>query len=83
VSPGQRVVAQLDEGGQRSGRCGREVVPIVIAVTGMDGTLPTVLAGLVASLVIAVPTSVGYGITEGGKTALRGLLTSCAPGLVT
>jgi len=58
-------------------------VPIVIAVAGMDGTLPTVLAGLVASLMIAVPTSVGYGIAEGGKTALRGLLTSCAPGLVT
>jgi pyridinium-3,5-biscarboxylic acid mononucleotide synthase len=42
-----------------------------------------VLAGLVPSLVIAVPTSVGYGIAEGGKTALHALLASCAPGLLT
>lgn len=58
-------------------------LPVVIAVAGMDAALPTVLAGLVPSLVIAVPTSVGYGIAEGGKTALRALLASCAPGLVT
>lgn len=49
----------------------------------MDAALPTVLAGLVPSLVIAVPTSVGYGIAEGGKTALHALLASCAPGIVT
>jgi pyridinium-3,5-biscarboxylic acid mononucleotide synthase len=58
-------------------------LPVVIAVAGMDAALPTVLAGLVPSLVVAVPTSVGYGISEGGKTALRSLLASCAPGLVT
>jgi pyridinium-3,5-biscarboxylic acid mononucleotide synthase len=58
-------------------------LPVVIAVAGMDAALPTVLAGLVGSLVVAVPTSVGYGISEGGKTALRSLLASCAPGLVT
>jgi NCAIR mutase (PurE)-related protein len=58
-------------------------LPIVIAVAGMDAALPTVLAGLVGSLVVAVPTSVGYGISEGGTTALRSLLASCAPGLVT
>jgi len=58
-------------------------LPVVIAVAGMDAALPTVLAGLVGSLVVAVPTSVGYGISEGGKTALHSLLASCAPGLVT
>jgi NCAIR mutase (PurE)-related protein len=58
-------------------------LPVVIAVAGMDAALPTVLAGLVAGLVIAVPTSIGYGIAEGGKTALHSLLASCAPGLVT
>jgi NCAIR mutase (PurE)-related protein len=58
-------------------------LPVVIAVAGMDAALPTVLAGLVPGLVIAVPTSVGYGIAEGGKAALHSLLASCAPGLVT
>ncbi|WP_329410217.1 nickel pincer cofactor biosynthesis protein LarB [Nocardia vinacea] len=56
--------------------------PVIIAVAGMDAALPTVLAGLVPALVIAVPTSVGYGVAEGGRTALNSLLTSCAPGLV-
>jgi len=41
-----------------------------------------VLAGLVRSLVIAVPTSVGYGVAEGGRAALHSVLSSCAPGLV-
>jgi hypothetical protein len=58
-------------------------LPVVIAVAGMDAALPTVLGGLVPGLVIAVPTSIGYGIAEGGKTALHSLLASCAPGLVT
>ncbi|WP_231514705.1 nickel pincer cofactor biosynthesis protein LarB [Mycobacterium sp. URHB0044] len=58
-------------------------LPVVIAVAGMDAALPTVLGGLVPALIIAVPTSVGYGIAEGGKTALHALLASCAPGLVT
>jgi NCAIR mutase (PurE)-related protein len=57
--------------------------PVVIAVAGMDAALPTVLAGLVPGLVVAVPTSVGYGIADGGRTALHSLLASCAPGLVT
>jgi pyridinium-3,5-biscarboxylic acid mononucleotide synthase len=56
--------------------------PVVIACAGMDAALPTVLAGLVPGLVIAVPTSVGYGVAEGGHTALHSLLSSCAPGLV-
>jgi NCAIR mutase (PurE)-related protein len=55
---------------------------VIIAVAGMDAALPTVLTGLVPGLVIAVPTSVGYGVARGGLTALSSLLTSCAPGLV-
>ena len=56
--------------------------PVIIVVAGMDGALPSVLCGLVSSLVIAVPTSVGYGVTEGGRTALNAMLASCAPGLL-
>jgi len=55
---------------------------VAIAVAGMDAALPTVLAGLIPALVIAVPTSTGYGVAEGGKAALHALLSSCAPGLV-
>jgi pyridinium-3,5-biscarboxylic acid mononucleotide synthase len=55
---------------------------VVIACAGMDAALHTVLAGLVPGLVIAVPTSVGYGVAEGGRTTLHSLLCSCAPGLV-
>ena len=56
--------------------------PVVIAVAGMDAALPSVLGGLVAGVVIAVPTSTGYGIAEKGQTALRAVLASCAPGVV-
>lgn len=56
---------------------------LIIAVAGMEGALFSVLAGLVPSAVIAVPTSVGYGVAEGGKAALSSALASCAPGLVT
>ncbi|NLS00891.1 nickel pincer cofactor biosynthesis protein LarB [Rhizobium sp. P38BS-XIX] len=55
--------------------------PIVIAVAGMDAALASVLGGLVAGVVIAVPTSVGYGASEGGRTALNAMLASCAPGI--
>ena len=55
---------------------------VVIAIAGMEGALFSVLAGLVAAPVIAVPTSVGYGVAEGGMTALHSALASCAPGLV-
>ena len=54
---------------------------IIICVAGMDAALPTVLGGLVSAALIAVPTSVGYGIVNGGETALRSLLVSCAAGL--
>jgi len=55
---------------------------VVIAVAGMEAALPTVLAGLIPGVIIAVPTSVGYGVAAGGDTALRAVLASCAPGLV-
>ena len=54
---------------------------IIICVAGMDAALPTVLGGLVSAALIAVPTSVGYGMVKGGETALRSLLVSCAAGL--
>lgn len=47
----------------------------------MEGALPSVIAGLVDGLVVAVPTSIGYGTSFGGLVALLGMLNSCAPGL--
>lgn len=54
---------------------------VLIACAGMEGALPTVLAGLVPQPVIGVPVSVGYGVSAGGQAALMGMLASCAPGL--
>ena len=54
---------------------------VLIVVAGMEGALPSVVAGLVDKPVIGVPTSVGYGASFGGITALLGMLNSCAPGL--
>jgi NCAIR mutase (PurE)-related protein len=54
---------------------------VVIVVAGMEGALPSVVAGLVAKPVIAVPTSIGYGASFGGLAALLGMLNSCASGL--
>ena len=54
---------------------------VIIAVAGMEGALPSVVAGLVAAPVIAVPTSVGYGANLGGISALLGMLNSCANGI--
>ena len=51
---------------------------VLIVVAGMEGALPSVVAGLVAKPVIAVPTSVGYGVSLGGLTALFGMLSSCS-----
>jgi len=56
--------------------------PVVIAVAGMEGALFSVLAGLVPGLMIAVPTSNGYGVAEKGRLALHAALSSCAPGVV-
>lgn len=55
---------------------------VVIVVAGMDAALPSVVGGLVPGAVIAVPTSVGYGVARGGTTALHAALASCAPGVV-
>jgi pyridinium-3,5-biscarboxylic acid mononucleotide synthase len=54
---------------------------VVIVVAGMEGALPSVVGGLVAVPVIAVPTSVGYGAAFGGLAALLGMLNSCAAGV--
>jgi NCAIR mutase (PurE)-related protein len=54
---------------------------VVIAVAGMDGALPTVVASLVPAPVVAVPTSVGYGSSFGGLAALLTMLNGCAPGI--
>ena len=54
---------------------------VVIVVAGMDGALPSVVGGLVARPVIAVPTSVGYGASFGGVAALLAALNSCAAGV--
>jgi len=51
---------------------------VIICVAGMEGALPSVVAGLVAAPVIAVPTSIGYGASFGGVAALLGMLNSCA-----
>ena len=55
---------------------------VVVVVAGMECALPGVVAGLVSRPVIAVPSSVGYGVGMGGKAALLGALTSCASGVV-
>lgn len=67
-----RVTERLDEIRQHK---------VVICVAGMDAALPTVLGGLIPSAMIAVPTSVGYGMVKDGETALHSLLVSCAPGV--
>ena len=54
---------------------------VVIVVAGMEGALPSVVAGLVSKPVIAVPTSVGYGASFGGLAALLGMLNSCGSGV--
>jgi NCAIR mutase (PurE)-related protein len=67
-----RLFARLDEIRQAK---------VVVAVAGMEGALAGVIAGLVSAPVIALPTSVGYGASFGGLSALLGMLTSCAPGI--
>ena len=54
---------------------------VIIAIAGMEGALPGVIAGLVASPVIAVPTSVGYGTSFHGLSALLSMLNSCSSGM--
>jgi NCAIR mutase (PurE)-related protein len=54
---------------------------VLVVVAGMEGALPSVVAGLTSAPVIAVPTSVGYGANLGGVAALLGMLNACAPGI--
>jgi len=58
-----------------------ESARVLVVVAGMEGALPSLVAGLVNVPVIAVPTSVGYGASFGGIAALLGMLTSCAGGV--
>jgi NCAIR mutase (PurE)-related protein len=58
-----------------------ERADVVVVVAGMDAALASVVGGLVACPVIGVPTSVGYGSADGGRTALNAMLCSCAAGL--
>jgi len=67
-----RLLARLDELRQAD---------VVVAVAGMEGALPSVLAGLVAAPVVAVPTSIGYGASFGGLAPLLAMLNACAPGV--
>ncbi len=55
-----------------------EEASIIIVVAGMEGALPSVVAGMVKAPVIAVPTSIGYGVSLNGMTALFGMLNSCS-----
>ena len=55
-----------------------EKASVIIVAAGMEGALPSVVGGLVKAPVIAVPTSVGYGTSFNGMTALLGMLNSCS-----
>lgn len=54
---------------------------VIVVIAGMEGALPSVVAGLTGAPVIGVPTAIGYGVGAGGYAALMGMLTSCSPGL--
>ena len=58
-----------------------KAVKVLIVVAGFEGLLPSVVAGMCPQPVIAVPSDVGYGVAEGGKTALNSMLASCANGI--
>jgi NCAIR mutase (PurE)-related protein len=67
-----RILGQLDR---------IRTAKVLVVVAGMDGALPSVVAGLVSAPVIAVPTSIGYGAAFEGLAALLAMLNSCAPGV--
>jgi hypothetical protein len=54
---------------------------VIVVLAGMEGALPSVVAGLTSKPVVAVPTSVGYGASFGGMAALLGMLSSCSSGI--
>lgn len=56
---------------------------IIIVIAGMEGALPSVIGGFAQCPIIAVPTSIGYGVGAGGSVALSAMLCSCAPGIAT
>ena len=58
-----------------------ESADVIIVIAGMEGALPSVVAGLTDKPVVAVPTSVGYGASFGGMAALLGMLSSCSSGI--
>ena len=54
---------------------------VLIVCAGMEGALPTVVGGLLPQPIIAVPVSVGYGVSKNGTAALNSMLSSCSPGI--
>ena len=70
----QRTLAHVEE---------MRAMNVLVVVAGMEGALPSVIAGLVDVPIIAVPTSIGYGVNAGGFNALLSNLGSCVPGIVT
>ncbi|MCB1123011.1 MAG: nickel pincer cofactor biosynthesis protein LarB [Verrucomicrobiae bacterium] len=54
---------------------------VLIVIAGFEGALPSVVGGLLKQPIIAVPTSIGYGVAQGGQSALHAMLSSCANGL--
>ena len=62
-------------------RAAIEAASVIVVVAGMEGALPSVVAGLTSRPVVAVPTSIGYGASFGGIAALLGMLNSCAAGV--
>ena len=67
-----RLIGQLDE---------IKKYDVLIVCAGMEGALATVVGGLLAQPIIAVPVSVGYGVSKNGETALNSMLASCSPGI--
>ena len=79
-----RVVADVGVAGLQRLLCRLDVIrqaDVVLVVAGMDGALPSVVAGLIDAPVIAVPTSIGYGAAMGGLSPLMAALNSCATGV--
>ena len=67
-----RLISQLEE---------IKKYDVLIVCAGMEGALATVVGGLLAQPIIAVPVSVGYGVSKNGETALNSMLSSCSPGI--
>lgn len=58
-----------------------KVFKVIIVIAGFEGALPTVVGGLLPQPIIAVPASIGYGVSKNGKVALNSMLSSCANGI--